>query len=890
MTIRKFLPLQLLLAACLAAIAPTGCVKDNANKQQPDPIPDQASLNIIKADFDRKVAEMPHGRLFDSCSVKGMSPQERKALMFLYAYMPAGDVTDYGASFYLRNIRTSFKACAEMPWGRNIPANIFRHFVLPVRVNNENLDDSRTAFYNEIRNRVINLSMREAALEVNHWCHEKVIYAPSDSRTSAPLATVKSAVGRCGEESVFTVAALRAVGIPARQVYTPRWAHTDDNHAWVEVWIDGEWFFMGACEPEPTLNMAWFNAPARRSMLMHSKVFGRYATDEETIDLTDCYTEINVTANYAPTSTAAVAVTNPGGTPQPGATVEFKLYNYAEFYTVSRKTTDSRGIASLSAGLGDMIAWASHNGRFGFAKVAPGRQDTVTIELKYTPGDDIDISLDITPPIEGEIPIYATEAQKAANQIRLAQEDSIRNAYSEATFCTAEKASSIAGTNSELAELIAASRANWPELEKPIAASANLAYQLFSAISKKDLRDAAADILLDHLKRSGLDDNFFFRLYILNPRVANEALTPYKSFFQTNIPAQMAEDIRINPEKLVQWTADSIRIVNHLNPQRIPISPAGVWRSRSADAHSRNIFFVAAMRSLHIPARIDPITGKVQYVSDNNWIDVDFETSTAAAPLRGSVTAAYKPIRGIDNPKYYSHFTIAALNADGRPSTLNFESQAQVDMGSGDSWQHLLRAPLNINAGPYILVTGTRMARGNVLAHIRSFNILPGQTTQTTLAMREDPNSVQVIGTIDAETKYVDAETQAETSILAATGRGYFIIGLVGTGQEPTNHALRDIAALAPKFESWGRRIILLFPTESDAKRFNLSDYPRLPSTLVFGYDQSGSISQTLRTAMKWRGSLPAFIIADTFGRIVFYSEGYTIGIGERMLSTIAKL
>lgn len=76
--------------------------------------------------------------------------------------------------------------------------------------------------------------MYEAALEVNHWCHEKVAYRPSDSRTSSPLATVLSGYGRCGEESTFTVTALRSVGIPARQCYTPRWAHTDDNHAWVE--------------------------------------------------------------------------------------------------------------------------------------------------------------------------------------------------------------------------------------------------------------------------------------------------------------------------------------------------------------------------------------------------------------------------------------------------------------------------------------------------------------------------------------------------------------------------------------------------------------------------------------------------------------------------------
>ena len=89
--------------------------------------------------------------------------------------------------------------------------------------------------------------MEDAILEVNHWCHEKATYQPSDARTHSPLATVYTAIGRCGEESTFLVAALRAVGIPARQIYTPRWAHTDDNHAWVEAWANGKWYFLGAC-------------------------------------------------------------------------------------------------------------------------------------------------------------------------------------------------------------------------------------------------------------------------------------------------------------------------------------------------------------------------------------------------------------------------------------------------------------------------------------------------------------------------------------------------------------------------------------------------------------------------------------------------------------------
>ena len=158
-----------------------------------------------------------------------LSPDEREALEFLYAYMPLADVVDYPTSYYLDQVRASFRIREEMGW--KVPEREFRHFVLPIRVNNENLDTARVAFNREIAPRVKGMSMQDAILEVNHWCHEKMTYQPSDARTSSPLASVMNALGRCGEESTFCVAALRSVGIPARQVYTPRWAHTDDNHA-----------------------------------------------------------------------------------------------------------------------------------------------------------------------------------------------------------------------------------------------------------------------------------------------------------------------------------------------------------------------------------------------------------------------------------------------------------------------------------------------------------------------------------------------------------------------------------------------------------------------------------------------------------------------------------
>lgn len=302
-----------------------------------------------------------------------LTTEEQEALQFLYAYMPVADVTDYPTSFFLENVRTSFEARKEMAWGKDIPELLFRHFVLPIRVNNENLDDSRMIFFKELKERVKGMGMKDAILEVNHWCHERVTYQPSDGRTSAPLATIRSAYGRCGEESTFTVAALRAIGIPARQVYTPRWAHTDDNHAWVEAWADGKWYFLGACEPEAVLNLAWFNAPASRAMLMHTKAFGDYNGPEEVMLRTSNYTEINLIDNYGSSARIDFSVVDAEGKPVEGARVDFKIYNYAEFCSVVTKYTAQDGKTFLSAGKGDMMVWASKDGKYGFVKASFGK-------------------------------------------------------------------------------------------------------------------------------------------------------------------------------------------------------------------------------------------------------------------------------------------------------------------------------------------------------------------------------------------------------------------------------------------------------------------------------------------------------------------------------------
>ena len=825
------------------------------------------------------------------------NPYEIEALRFLYAYMPLADITDYPTSFHLQNVRASFQAQSEMPWGKDVPELLFRHFVLPVRVNNEALDSSRIVFYRELKERVRHLPMKDAILEVNHWCHEHVTYQPSDGRTLSPLACVKTAIGRCGEESTFTVAALRSVGIPARQVYTPRWAHTDDNHAWVEAWADGQWWFLGACEPEAVLNLGWFNAPASRAMLMHTRAFGDYEGPEEVMLRTNNFTEINLIDNYAETARIDFTVIGPDRKPVSGARVDFKIYNYAEFCTVVTKYTNANGHTFLTAGKGDMLVWASDGNNWGYVKARFGTDKEMFIPLIGAPPEGTGwVGIDIVPPIEKTtLPEVSAELQ-AKNKQRLAAEDSIRRAYEE-TFYTQGTKNIANAIADNYTGFLTKSRGNWKTIFDFISRNKNQENRvknLLTSLSDKDLRDITTEIL---------EDNLWAESDQLCPRVETEMIIhPFKRFFEKQFSEREKKQMRKNPALLVKWVKKNIRLTPDQKSLRIAQTPMGVWESRLTDQRSRDIFFVDLARSLNIEARKDIVTGKVQYRPEqqssdegmkSEWIDVDFDAERQITSSSGAVKLDYKPTKLLANPQYYSHFTISRIE-EGITHLLNFD-EGQVDMGGGVSWENTFKDGTKLDVGTYLLTTGTRLANGSVLATNTVFSIEKGKTTTVPLIMRQDENAVSVIGSFDSESKFQllsDDAVQAPVSILSQTGRGYFVVGLLGMGQEPTNHALRDIAKMKAELDQWGRPFVLLFENEDDAKRFNVADYGNLPQNTLIGVDIDKTIMTQICQALKLQenAGLPLFIVADTFNRVVFFSQGYTIGLGEQLLKMIQQL
>ena len=312
----------------------------------------------------------------------------------------------------------------------------------------------------------------------------------------------------------------------------------------------------------------------------------------------------------------------------------------------------------------------------------------------------------------------------------------------------------------------------------------------------------------------------------------------------------------------------------------VQLDPKRVWETRLADKGSREIFFVAVCRSFGVDAWMDPVTRVVKYLGTDGLVyDVDFDAVEQIVAPKGKLKLKYKQIPLLDDPKYEVHFSISKY--------VNGEFQLQNYDGS---WAELFRRPAEMDCGYYMLVSGSRMSGGNVFADVEYFTIEEGKTTVKELVMRDVADQIRVIGSFDSEMKYKTVDG-VEKSVLETTGRGYFAVALVDYGTEPTNHAFMDISAVKAELEEWGRPILVVFATEDDYRKFRAQDF-NLPSTVHFGIDIDGQMRDMIATEMKLKkgGRLPLIVMADTFNRVVFFSQGYSIGLGESLVKTSKAL
>lgn len=780
----------------------------------------------------------------------------RNYLDFLWRTLPVSDLDCYPFELFMEFVSHAAMLRETLPWCRSLGEDVFLHYVLYPRVNDEDLSSHRPLFYQQLIDRVNGLNVCEAVLETNRWAHEMATYAAQDDRTASPLTVYRSGVARCGEESVFVTAALRSIGIPARQLYVPYWSHCDDMHAWVEVWVEEDWRFLGACEPEPVLDRGWFNVPASRAVLAHTKLFGDQ-TKSGALDTRGVVTFYNQTVRYAEVIPYCFRVLK-DGFPVSGALVQLSILNMGDFRSIAHCCTDERGEVHAELGLGDIHLFVSAEGCSAQGICHGLRHPCLTLELsEQEPACDQWQTFDFLAPETSGVSPTLTDEQRRLRAAAIERGNRLRRERMESF--------SSKGDITALPMLLDAGQ-NLAELDAFLSADGNpLRVSLLKSLRAKDLRDITREILEDHLTGAipfaGQFPKDIYTAYLLCPRIAYEMLTGWRAVLAQAMPEKQELFLK-DPCQLWTWLSDHIEEEKEDHYPNLYWPPDAAWVHGHGDARSRRVLFVALLRAWGLPARLDPLDDfSPQYWNGTGFVPAEDHEY-------GEITFQKQEHQQFD---YGQNWGLSYLR--------------------GEQWQPMnLRevvwygnaASCTLAAGRYRVITTVRLPNGNQFAMQRYFSVV-GMTSATICLPLRSYQLKDVLTCIQPPS--FTAET-AEGDYVANPGLAedgnYALLIWMEPGAEPTEHVIQELLDARDGMRALPLRIAVFVPAGTDWKQ------PKLCSLLQeweeirpFCGNWAYNLDLFARAVSRDAERPPLLVLCAPDENIVYADCGYRVGMVE---------
>ena len=797
--------------------------------------------------------------------IRAVPGDEGTLLTMAYGTLPISDTAGVPLSVIRSYGAHALRLRQESPFCRDISEEMFLHFVWYPRINSEDLTDCRAFFYEKLAPRVAGLTDEQAVLAVNRWCAEHMTYRQTDDRTESPMTAYRSGTGRCGEESVFLVTALRSVGIPARQVYCPLWAHCDDNHAWVEAFAGGRWRFLGACEPEPILDRGWFTGAAARAPLVHYRTYYDCDQGDTLVERMGSVRLYNVTARYAETFSLTVRVSGPDGRPAANAAIELDVANMAAFRPILRNCTDETGLFTAELGRSDLHVEVFQDGLSARADIRPA-EDTLEISLTLAPPDEGTFHSDLTPPApSSRNRTVLSPAQQRENAALL---DSCREAR--AARAAVWQRPEYAAAEEPWPRFFALAAGNAPELWQFYAAHEGpermLAGQMLEAMAEKDCRDVTFDILESHFRAAlPYAGTEHFVREILDPRIGFEVLENWR-------PAVLAA---FPPEQCAAFAADPQALMEHIRAAypdpagnwypTLSMTPSAMLASGRGDEKGRRTLFTAVLRTLGVPARLDPADGSAQY-----WRDGRYHTVGQS----GEEQPAVLELLPQDDQR-------AVCRADW---TLSRRTE--------DGWQMLscagqeIPCRMALRPGLWRLMTTNRLPNGKQLCRVTDFAAVAGGTIRLPLKIRSAPPEdmlscvpLDAVSLRDRDGKPVSTGEIFDRPAMLAW---------LEPGAEPTEHILNELlesaAAVRAQIEA-GLDVAFVFRDRTALKNATLQKVLEEQRGIRVFFSGFGAAEEDLaRKLFLEADTWPLAVLLDREHRARFASAGYKVGLVEMAL------
>lgn len=832
--------------------------------------------------------------------------EETQALTFLYSAMPLSDMLDYPASLFLTYAKHGVFLWNQGPFAGRVPEKLFANYVLHYRVNNEDITETRGFFYDKVMeaigDQVRSDSMYDTAIHANYWCAREATYRASDGRTQNPRTMYGVTMGRCGEESTFAVTVLRSMGIPARQIYAPLWTHCDDNHAWVELWCDGEWYFLGACEPEERLNRGWFIEPASRAVLLHSRWFGKDEPLDTQVGPKGMARVLNHLDRYAHTTHLTVKVKDEEGRPVPHARLDFQVLNHGEFGLVAMVYTgtdpENCGEAKLMTGFGDLCISASADlgtkKLYGESMISLGGLETKeNAEWEMVLKEEPDCwegwkDLDFHAPKPGHLhDVVLTPKQQQQGEQRLSQAAEYRQ-KKEAGFYDVREAERVLarfegedraqveeilhrahGNMAEIVRFLEWDAAGWIPAGWGMGRTDHWKLEVLKAFREKDYWDTKAETLIDccmsALPYAGtVPDEIFFR-FLLCSRVSNEMLRPCRVILSRILDEDTKSLIRRMPEKLSEIVGEWMISLPEQEYENLITSPLGCMRGGVGSRHSVEVFCVNLYRSLGIPARLSFFDGRLEYYRDGKFTAADGEEESAMLILQEN-----------DGLKLsdWEHYSLERFEGDGFERLGLWGQMGKAQNG---------KLELPLRPGIYRILTTNRRKNGDQLARVAAFALKKGETREITLSMREIP-----VEDMLTRTEYEDFELttfEGESGKLASlTGAGKALFLWLEVTREPTEHILNELYDRKEDFAALKTPLYVVLKSPEDLENATLRrTMTALPKLIPVLDDFGASYEKLAQSVGQEIGKLPLAVILEGSQQCIYSDAGYNVGMADAL-------
>ena len=640
--------------------------------------------------------------------------------------------------------------------------------------------------------------------------------------------------------------------------------------------------------------------------MVHSRLFDLFpAEGEDVIGKEGAAVMLNQTARYARVKTVSVKVTDKEGTAVKGAQVQFLVLNMGEYFPIAKAETDEKGTVSLVTGLGSVRVLAFLPGMEGFAQADLDTRAQDEISLILT-GETVEAedwrAVDVIAPVDTPVnPDMPTPEQKAEGTRRLNEANKIRKEKKE-NWVNPELTAFLAGEDEQ-----------------------ELRQAMVDVLSEKDHTDCVCNVLEEHLeygkqcakefktksgtgkcgekemngadrftqgaesanaecsnykaeksaaytRATGAESGYNLYInYVLNPRVEDELLRPYRKGILSFFTEEQKADFRTNPAEIWNYIQAHITAYPDNERETVMETPYECLVSGIGTQRSQKVLFVAIARTLGIPARLNPDNKVMEYWENNQFVPVlKQQEGGAVLTLRKEADAVWN---------YYQNWTMGRLVGNEYVS-LNL---------TGRSWEENT-LELALIPGTYRIITTNRLPNGNQFAWEKTFTIKEGGQREETLRLREAQlgDMLERISLPEFEVKDSAGNT---VTCAELTKGGKKILMWLEESREPTEHILNEMLEHAEKFHEFENSISFMIRTPEAKQDPLLAKVLKMFPNVSIYYDSFEENIELLGRRMYVDpDKLPLILVTNGESVGIYATSGYNVGTGDMLIRIMEEV